>query len=388
MKKKINYGRQHIDKLDVNLVIKSLNENLITTGNYVNLFEKKISDKFKCKYAFSCNSGTAGLHLAYLAINLKKNDIVLMPSINFVSSYSMAKQLGAKIFLVDVDPLTGQMTPEKVLDCIKLNKIKKIKVIITMYLGGYIENNINFYNLKNTLKCYLIEDACQAFGAKYNFKNKKYYIGSCKHSDICVFSFHPVKTITTGEGGMVVTNLKLFSEKIKIFRNHGIVTDKKKYWKYDIKQTSFNYRLSDINCALGISQLKKLNKFINQRKKIFYEYKDKLKNFKDYVRIHNYNNKINSFHLIILNIDFNSLKSHKNEFFKFLNKYNIFPQYHFIPLYKFSFHKKKYLNKFTGTEEYAKNSISLPVYFNLNKNDISHIIKIIKKFIQFNIKKL
>ena len=106
MRKKINYGKQHIDRTDINLVIKSLNENLITTGNYVNLFEKKISDKFKCKYAFSCNSGTAGLHLAYLAINLKKNDIVLMPSVNFISSYSMAKQLGAKIFLVDVDPIT------------------------------------------------------------------------------------------------------------------------------------------------------------------------------------------------------------------------------------------------------------------------------------------
>ena len=145
MKKKINYGKHYIDKLDANLVIKSLNENLITTGNYVNLFEKKIRDKFKCKYAYSCSNGTAGLHLAYLAINLKKDDIVLMPSVNFISSYSMAKQLGARIFLVDVDSITGQMTPEKILECIKLNKINKIKAIVTMYLGGYVENNINFY---------------------------------------------------------------------------------------------------------------------------------------------------------------------------------------------------------------------------------------------------
>ena len=119
-----------------------------------------------------------------------------------------------------------------------------------------------------------------------------------------MFSFHPVKTITTGEGGAVITNSKFFSEKIKIFRNHGIIRNKKEYWKYNIKQMSFNYRLSDINCSLGIGQLSKLNKFINQRKKIFDEYRDKLKNFKEFVKINNYNNKINGFHLIILNINF------------------------------------------------------------------------------------
>ena len=382
MRKKINYAKQNIDHSDISLVIKSLNENLITTGNFVNLFEKKISNKFKCKHAYSCNNGTAGLHLAYLAINLKKDDIILMPSINFISSYSMAKQCGAKIFLVDVDPVTGQMTPEKVLECIKLNKIKKVKAIITMYLGGYIENNINFYNLKKKLNCYLIEDACHAIGAKYRYKNKEYYIGSCKHSDICVFSFHAVKTITTAEGGMLVTNSKFFSKKIKVLRNHGIIKDKKKYWKYDIKLTSFNYRLSDINCSLGISQLKKLDKFINRRKKIYNEYKNKLKNLKEYVKINNYNNKINGFHLIILNIDFNKLNSNKDEILKFLNKYNIFPQYHFLPLYKFSFHKKKYFNKFKGTEEYYKSSISLPIYYDLSKSDLSYIVKVIKKFIQ------
>jgi len=384
MRKKINYGRQHIDKSDINFVIKSLNKKLITTGTYVSLFEKKISNKFKCNYAYACSNGTAGLHLAYLAINLKKNDIVLMPSVNFISSYSMAKNLGAKIFLVDVDPITGQMTTEKILECVRVNKIKKIKAIVSMYLGGYIENNIILYKLKKIYNCYLIEDACHAIGAKYKEKNNVYSIGSCKHSDICVFSFHPVKTITTGEGGAVTTNSKLLSNRIKIFRDHGIIRNKKSYWKYDIKQISFNYRLSDINCALGMSQLNKLNQFIKKRKKIFYEYKRKLEFLKRYVRINNYENKTNGFHLIILNINFNNLKCKKDDVFKYLNKYNIFPQYHYIPLYKFSFHKKVFFNKFKGSEEYYKNSISLPVYYDLKKNDLSHVIKIIKRFIQIN----
>ncbi len=380
-KKKITYNKQFIDKSDINLVSKSLKSKFITTGEYVNSFEKKITQKFKSKFAFSCNSGTAALHLAFLSIGLKKNDVVLMPAVNFISSYSMANFLGAKIFLVDVDSKTGQLTPEKILECIKLNKIKKIKVIVSMYLGGYVKNNINFFKLKKKLNCFLIEDACHAIGAKYKVNNKKYYIGSCKHSDICTFSFHPVKTITTGEGGAITTNSNLIADKIKKFRNHGIIKNSKKYWKYDIEEMSFNYRLSDINCSLGLSQMNKLDKFISRRKKIFEYYKKKFRLFKNYIEIVNSDSTSSGFHLIILNINFKKLKNNKDSFFKFLNKRNIFPQYHYIPIYKFSFYKKKQFNKFKGTEFYFKNSISFPIYHELNKKSLDFIFESVKKFI-------
>jgi dTDP-4-amino-4,6-dideoxygalactose transaminase len=381
LKSKITYNKQFIDKTDINLVTKSLKNKLITTGNYVNSFEKTISNKFKNKFTFSCNSGTAALHLAFLSIGLKKNDIVIMPAINFIASYSMANFLGAKIFLIDVDPETGQITPEKIIECVKLNKLKKIKAIVSMYLGGYVKNNIDFYNLKKKYKCFLIEDACHAIGAKYKYKSKNYYIGSCKHSDICTFSFHPVKTITTGEGGALTTNSILVAEKIKKFRSHGIIKHKEKYWDYDIKEMSFNYRLSDINCSLGLSQIKKLDRFIAQRKKIFEFYKDKFKLFNNYIKIINSNSKSSGFHLVILNINFKKLKSNKNKFFKFLNKNNIFPQFHYIPIYKFSFYKKKQLNKFKGSESYFKNSISLPIYHELNKKNLNYIFQTVRKFI-------
>ena len=161
-----------------------------------------------------------------MSINLSKNDVVLMPAVNFISSYRTAKMMGAKIYLVDVDEMSGQMTVENVLKCIKKNNIKKIKAIITMYLGGYVENNIDFYYLKKRLGCFLIEDACHAIGSKYKFKNHYFYVGSCKHSDLCVFSFHPVKTITTGEGGIVLTNKKKFAKRLTRLRNHGIVRGK------------------------------------------------------------------------------------------------------------------------------------------------------------------
>ena len=147
----IPYGRQYIDNQDIKFVSKALKQDLITTGNYVKKFESDISKFLKVKYVSSCNSGTSGLHLALMAIKIKKNDVIIMPAINFIAVYNMAKLLNAKIFLADVDCLTGQMTPKTLLECIKNNKLKKIKAIITMYLGGYPENTIEFYNIKKNL---------------------------------------------------------------------------------------------------------------------------------------------------------------------------------------------------------------------------------------------
>ena len=177
-----------------------------------------------------------------------------MPSINFISSYNLCSTLEAKIYLIDTDPVTGQISYESVLNCIKKNKIKKIKIIITMYLGGYVSDNIKIFNLKKKYKFLMIEDACHALGSEYLHKNKKFRMGCCKHSDMSVFSLHPLKTITSGEGGIISTNNKILNDKLKIFRSHGIIRNKKKHWDYQIKLSGFNYRLSDINCALGLSQ--------------------------------------------------------------------------------------------------------------------------------------
>ena len=147
----IPYGKQSIDNKDIKQVVKSLKEELLTSGKSVELFEKKIKNYLKSKFVLTCTSGTAAIHLALKSINLKKGDVVIMPSVNFISSYNISKILGAKVFLSDVDPITGQMTPGNVEECIKRNKIKKIKLLITMYLGGYPENILSFYNLKKKI---------------------------------------------------------------------------------------------------------------------------------------------------------------------------------------------------------------------------------------------
>ena len=161
-----------------------------------------------------------------MAINIKKNDAVIMPSVNFIASYNICKNLGAKIFLADVNKSTGQMEPKHVIQCLEKFKLKKIKALIVMYNGGYPENAGRFKNLKKLSNFYLVEDACHALGASYSFNNKIYKLGSCKHSDISTFSLHPLKTITTGEGGIVTTNSKALDYKIKKLRSLGIIRNK------------------------------------------------------------------------------------------------------------------------------------------------------------------
>jgi dTDP-4-amino-4,6-dideoxygalactose transaminase len=380
--KTIPYGRQYIDSKDIRLVSKALKEDLITTGRYVKKFEAKISRFLKVKYAASCNSGTSALHLALMAINLKKNDVIIMPAINFIAVYNMARLMNAKIFLADVDHLTGQMTPATLLECIKNNKLKKIKAIVTMYLGGYPENVIQFYKIKKKFNCYLIEDACHALGSKYLFNKKFLPIGSCKHSDISTFSLHPVKTITSGEGGLLTTNNKVFYSRIVSSRSHGINKDKNFHWKYNLSKSGFNYRLSDVNCALGLGQLKKISKFLNYRRKVFDIYKVELERIINIITFPSYQISLPSYHLFLISIDFKKLRSTKDKLLQFLKKNNIFCQYHYIPIYKFKlFNQKINLNNYKGAEFYYKNTISLPIFYDLNINFQKKIINKIKTFL-------
>ena len=378
----VQYNKQLIDIKDKQSVNSALNQDYITTGPFVKKFENNLKSFLKCKFAHVCSSGTAAIHLALLSINVKKNDIILLPSINFIASYNISKMLGAKIFLVDVDSKTGQMTPENIENCVRENSIKNIKAIFTMYHGGYPENVVNFYKLKKKYKFIIIEDACHALGASYLHGKKTYQVGSCAHADISTFSLHPVKSITTGEGGVITTNNQKLSNDILLYRSHGIKKSKKSYWKYNVIKVGLNYRLSDINCALGISQLKKLNKFLVKRKKIYFNYLNLLHNFDERLYIRKISKNINpSFHLMLININFKKLKKNKDHFMRYLNSQGIFAQYHYIPLYKFTIFKEKKL-KFKGAEEYFKQTISIPIFVDLKKNIQNKIVNTIKKYLK------
>lgn len=378
----IPYGRQKTDYKDLKFIKRSIFQELITKGKYVQLFEKEIQSYLNTNYAYTCSSGTAALHLAFLSINLKKGDNIIMPAINFVAAYNMAKLVGANVFLSDVDPISGQMTPENLIKCIKKNKIRKVKAFLTMYLGGNPENIPIFYNLKKKFKCFFIEDACHALGSEYYLNKKFFKVGCARHSDISVFSLHPLKTITSGEGGIITTNVKSIAKKIPIFRSHGLIRNKKYYWKTSINVPGFNYRLSDINCALGLSQLKKIKYFLKKRNLIAKYYIKNLNKYKNYFIIPSHNIKNRSaWHLFLININFSKLKKNKDFFINYLNRNKILPQFHYVPIYRLNI--KNVFNKkdFVGCESYYNTALSLPIFVDLNIIQQNFIINKLVNFI-------
>ena len=377
----IPYGKHHIDNKDIISVSKALKEELITSGNNVTKFEKKIKDFLKCKFAFTCNSGTSALFLALQSINLKSDDIVIIPAINFIASHNVAKLFNAKIFLADVDYNTGQMSPKNVIDLCNKFKIKKIKAIILMYNSGYPDNAENFKSLKSKYGCVIIEDACHALGATYKKSKKTIKIGSCTDSDISTFSLHPLKTITTGEGGIITTNSKKLAQRIKELRSLGIKRDKVKHWTYEIENIGFNFRLNDFQSALGLSQLSKLKKFISSRKKIFNNYMRLLSKIRE-INLPDHDNRyISSHHLFIVNLKYPNLY-HKEKLIKHMLKNKVILQYHYIPIYKFKVFRGKYIKK--NSEIYFQSAISLPIYYGLTFKQQKYVVLKLKEFFKKN----
>ena len=248
-----------------------------------------------------------------------------------------------------------------------------------MYLGGIPYNLNEFYKLKKKLNCLIIEDACHAFGSAYKIDKKLFKVGSAKHSDMCIFSFHPLKTITTGEGGMLTTNKKFFFDRANLCRSHGIKRSSS-HWKYDVVVNGLNYRLSDINCALGISQLKKIRIFLKKRKKLAKLYCKYFSKFKNIKVVDNYND-LSCWHLFRIKINFKKIKISKNELFNFFLNKKIMLQQHYIPLFKFTNYKSIKSKNYPEAKKYFNSVISLPIYFSLSYKNQLKIIKILKKIL-------
>ena len=303
----IPYGRQEISNQDIESVIEVLKSDFITQGTKVPLFEKLISEYCGAKFAYAVNSATSALHLGCLSLGLKKGDILWTSPISFVASANCALYCGANIDFVDIDPVSYNMSVKKLEE--KLISAKKKgslpKIIIPVNLSGQSADMLKIKELSNKFDFKIIEDASHALGGSY--KNEK--IGSCKFSDLTVFSLHPVKMITTGEGGLITTNNKVLAKKIKFLRSHGITKDSSEMnkepdgpWYYEQLELGYNYRLPDINAALGISQLKKLDEFVSKRELISKYYDQNLQNLPLVIPFQK-QDCVSSRHLYIIRID-------------------------------------------------------------------------------------
>ena len=382
----IRYSRQLISSSDIKTVNQVLKSDFLTQGPKSILFEKKLSLKFNVKYSTSCNSATSALHLACLALGVKKGDHVWTCTNSFVASASCALHCGAKIDLVDINSETYNLDVNSLSKKLKIARKKKKlpKVVIPVHFAGLPCEMKEIYKLSKKYKFKIVEDASHAVGAKY-YGSK---IGSCKYSDITIFSFHPVKIMTTAEGGAALTNSKELDFKLKFYRSHGITKEKKflnkrnkANWYYECKNLGFNYRLNDIQSALGISQLKKINKWILYRNKLAKNYQKKLKN----LPIEFFSNKkgfYSSYHLFIIKIFKNKKGLTRDNLFKYLHKKNIQTNVHYIPIHTHPFYEKLGFKRknFPNAEQYFKSCLSLPMHAALKLSDQNKVIKLIKKF--------
>jgi UDP-4-amino-4,6-dideoxy-L-N-acetyl-beta-L-altrosamine transaminase len=363
----IPYGKQTISEDDINSVIEVLKSDFLTTGPKIKEFEEAIANYCGAKYCVAVSSGTAALHLASLLL-LEKNDKVLTTPNSFLATSNSILYADAKPIFVDIQE-DGNIDFDLCED--ELKKDSSIKAIYVVHFSGNPVNQKKLKYLKETYNIKILEDCAHSIGAKiYGIK-----AGSCANSDCSIFSFHPVKHITTGEGGAITTNSKELYEKLLILRGHGMSprTDIAP-WHYDMLELGFNYRLADISCALGLSQIKKLDSFLYLRRSIAKRYDDFFSKIEFINPLYSFTNN-SAYHLYVIKIDFEKLNINKKEFVLKMKENNIGLQLHYIPINKQPYYKNLgFGDEITPVmDEYYKKAISLPVYPNLSQDEQQYV---------------
>mgnify|MGYP001177482832 CR=1 FL=1 len=380
----IPYGRQNIIDEDVEAVIKILKSDYLTQGPTTPIFENNLKEYTNTKYSVALINATSALHIACLSLGLSKGDFLWTSPISFVASANCARYCGAEIDFVDIDSSSYNLCPialeEKLIQAKKNKRLPKI--IIPVHLSGQSCEMKRIKELSDQYGFKIIEDASHAIGGEYRGKK----IGNCEYSDITVFSFHPVKIITTCEGGACMTNQKKIYKNLQSLRSHGITRDpieminkKPGEWYYEQIQLGFNYRLNDLQAALGISQLKRVDEFVRERNSIA-NYYNKIFKGHQFVRTPKLINDVySSYHLYIIRVD--SIKR-KNIFDRLRNS-GVFVNIHYIPIYKHPYYKDIESSSLTNSENYYKEAISIPIFPFLKKEMLDQIKKVIDEVDNF-----
>ena len=376
----IPYARQSISKLDLNAVAEVLQSDYLTQGPVVPAFEEAIAHLVAARFAVAGNSATSMLHIACLALGVTTGDLVWTSPISFVASANCALYCGAEIDFVDIDSESFNMSPIAL--AAKLELAKKSnrlpKVIIPVHMGGQSCDMQSIGSLARQYDIKVIEDASHAIGGTYNSQR----IGNCAHSDITIFSFHPVKIITSGEGGMATTQDEGLAHDMRMLRSHGITRDESEFeftndgpWYYEQQELGFNYRLTDIAAALGLSQLQRIDSFIKQRNSIAARYNEAFVSTL-VAAPHIASNSVSAFHLYIARCDFENLKVTRVQLFQKMKDMGVLLNLHYIPIYRQPYFAKMGFDRktFPNAERYYAQAFSIPMYADLTETDQTTVI--------------
>lgn len=379
------YSRQLITEEDVGCVVEALSQRLITQGALVQEFENALAATMGAKYAIVCNSGTAALHMVYSGLGLGPTAGLITSPITFLATANAAKMCGAPVGFADVDPATGNVTLAGIRAAVEAANFP-VKAIAVVHLGGRPCAMPEIKSYADSIGALVVEDACHAPLAKYtDFGGNVFTVGSCAHSTVATLSLHAIKHITTGEGGVVLTNNKEVAEYAKLFRSHGMVLNKEEMrnqeeagnpWYYEMFKLGHNYRLSDINCALGLSQLSRLEKNIQRRNAIAVEYHKRLSNLRclKTPKLINESEGRHAWHLFSPHFDFSAIGLSRQDLMKKLACHGVGSQVHYIPLYRQPYYAGEYdREEFCGAETYYEGTLSLPIYIGLTDEDVEKI---------------
>lgn len=371
------YGRQTIEDDDIAAVTAALRSDFLTTGPTVEAFETAFAQAVGAAHAVACSNGTAALHLTMLALDVKPGEVVIAPSITFLATANCARYVGADVVFADVEPDSGLMTPQTLAEAIHRVGGRRLRAVLPVHLRGDAADLPGLGAVAREAGAVLVEDAPHALGTTMTFGSVSETVGDCRHSAMATFSFHPVKTIATGEGGMVTTNDPALAERLRILRSHGMVRPAgADPWWYEMPEPGFNYRLPDILCALGLSQLNKLPRFAARRRALAAAYGQALAPLAPHVRPAArpaWSDPV--LHLMTVLIDFEAAGRSRREVVEALKARGVGSQVHYIPVHRQPYYRNLYGElTLPGAEAWYDRCLSLPLYPGMQDSDVARVV--------------
>jgi UDP-4-amino-4,6-dideoxy-N-acetyl-beta-L-altrosamine transaminase len=370
------YGRQTIEDDDIAAVVEAMKADFLTTGPTVDAFETAFAEKVGARHAVACANGTAALHLAMLALEVQPGEAVIAPAITFLATANCARYVGAEVVFADVDPDSGLMTPQTLAEALVRLDGRKLRAVLPVHLRGDAADLPGLAALAAEAGAVLVEDAPHALGTTMAFGNVTERVGDVRHSAMATFSFHPVKTIATGEGGMVTTNDPRLAERLRTLRSHGMTRPPgADPWWYEMAEPGFNYRLPDILCALGLSQLAKLDRFAARRRDLARAYDAALAPLAPLVSTAArpaWSDPV--LHLMCVLIDFEAAGRTRREVVDALRARDVGSQVHYIPVHRQPYYRERYGDlSLPGAEAWYARCLSLPLYPGMADGDVQKV---------------